>query len=206
MDNSTHYEQAEYFPLKKPLLFIISGPSGVGKDAVLDKLKTSSLPIRYIVTTTTRSRRENEIDGIHYKFVSREHFQELIDSNSMLEWANVYGNMYGVPATDIEEALVSGQDVMVKVDIQGVENYKKIFPDAVSIFLMPPSLEDLTTRLKGRRTESASSLEVRLKKASEEMKKQQYFDYAVINRWGEINQAVSDIKAIITAENCRIRR
>jgi guanylate kinase len=197
--------RSDFSPLKT-VLFVLSGPSGVGKDAVLSKLKECSVPLKYIVTMTTRSPRETEIQGKDYNFVSEQEFRELIKSDGLLEWANVYGNLYGVPARDVTEALDKGIDVMVKVDIQGVANILRKKPDAVTIFLTPPSLEELFERLKQRRTESASSMEIRMKTASGEMEAMKNFDYAVINPDGEIEKAVSDIKSIITAEKCRIRK
>jgi len=194
------------FSTQKAVLFVLSGPSGVGKDAVLSKLKESSIPLKYIVTMTTRPRREKEVQGKDYNFVSEQKFRQLIMNDGLLEWANVYGNLYGVPAGDVLEALNQGNDVMVKVDIQGVVNILKKMPDAVTIFLVPPSLDELFERLKQRKTESDSSLEIRMNTASREMEAMKDFDYAVINPDGEIEKAVSEIKSIITAEKCRIRK
>ena len=204
MEEATSSSRSIFNLSARPLLIILSGPSGVGKDAVLAKLKESDYPMKYVTTMTTRHRRENEKDDVDYHFVSFEKFQDMIKNNELLEWASVYGNWYGVPKGDVKQALDQGQDVMVKVDIQGVANIKKLLPQAISIFLMSPSAEELTTRLKQRRTESAFDLSLRLKKAEEEMKQLPKFDYVVVNRWGEIDRAVSDIKAIITAEKCRV--
>ena len=191
---------------RKSSLFILSGPSGVGKDAVLHKLKKSSLPLTYVVTMTTRPRRLRERDNIDYIFVSKEHFQNLIDNDGLLEYATVYGNMYGVPRSQVEDALNNGYDVMVKVDVQGVDTIKRIKPDSISIFLMPSSLSELSQRLKQRRTESHEALELRIQTASKEMDKLFEFDYAVVNQKGEIDKAVSEIQSIITAEKCRVRK
>ena len=206
MNNGTSDTHWEYTPHTKPLLFVLSGPSGVGKDAVLNKMKESSFPLTYIVTMTTRPRRQNETNGKDYTFVSKKEFQDLIDSDGLLEWANVYGNMYGVPRRDVEVALSEGHDVMVKVDIQGVDNIKRIKPDSVSIFLVPPSIEELTERLTNRKTESPESLALRIRTATGEMKRVTDFDYAVINRAGEIDKALADIQSVITAEKCRVRK
>ena len=188
----------------RPLLIVLSGPSGVGKDAVLARMKSSGYPLKFIVTLTTRPRRPNEQDNVDYHFVSINKFQKMIENNELLEWANVYGNWYGVPREGVEQALDRGEDVIVKVDIQGAATIKKILPQAISIFLMPPSMEELIKRLKQRRTESPSDLASRLKTAEEEMKQLSQFDYVVVNRWDEIDSAVSDIEAIITAEKCRV--
>ena len=206
MDNTVNRENS-FLPLhRKPSLFILSGPSGVGKDAVLHKLKKTPIQLKYVTTMTTRPRRERERDNIDYIFVSEGHFQELIDNDGLLEHANVYGNMYGVPRAQVEEALDKGHDVIVKVDVQGVENIKRIKPDSISIFLMPSSLSELSHRLEQRSTESHDALKLRIKTASEEMERLPEFDYAVINHRGEIDKAVSEIRSIITAEKCRIRK
>jgi guanylate kinase len=191
-------------PPRKPLLFVLSGLSGVGKDAVLTRLRQSGYPLEFIVTVTTRPKRTNEKDGIHYHFVSDSSFQELINSNELLEWAKVYGNWYGIPKAPVRQALNSGKDVIVKVDVQGAATVKKVLPQAVFIFLSPPSMEELAVRLKQRRTETPSDLDLRIKTAGEELESLPIFDYMVINRQGEIDRAVADIKAIITAEKCRL--
>ena len=191
-------------PPAKPLLIVLSGLSGVGKDAVLSGLRRSVYPLEFIVTVTTRTHRPNENDGVHYHFVSGTEFQEMIDGNQLLEWASVYGNRYGVPAEPVRQALKNGKDVVIKVDVQGADTIKKIVPQAVFIFLATLSMEDLAQRLKQRHTETPSDLELRLKTAGEEMKKLPLFDYLVVNRQGELDRAVADIEAIITAEKCRV--
>jgi guanylate kinase len=188
----------------RPLLVVLSGPSGAGKDAVLARLKESDYPLKYITTLTTRPRRAKERNNIDYHFVSEEKFQEMITNNELLEWANVYGNWYGVPKEAVKQALDQGHDVMVKVDIQGAATIKKILPQAILIFLTPPSMDELLARLKKRHTESSSDLDLRLKTAEKEMKQLPLFDYMVVNRWDKIDLAVSEIKAIITAEKCRV--
>jgi guanylate kinase len=191
-------------PPAKPLLIVISGLSGAGKDAVLTGLRKSRYPLEFIITVTTRDKRTSEKDGVHYRFFSRSRFQELINRNELLEWANVYGNWYGVPKEPVKRALDSNKDVIVKVDVQGADTIKKILPQAVFIFLAPPSMEELVLRLKRRHTESLSDLDLRIKTAEEELKKLPLFDYIVINRQGEIDRAVADIEAIIAAEKCRV--
>ena len=196
-----------YSPLSPPaksLLIVLSGLSGAGKDVVLNKLRKFSYPLEFILTVTTRVRRPNERDGVHYRFISRDKFQELIDRHELLERANVYGNWYGVPKEPVKQALDKGKDVIVKVDVQGAATIKKILPQAVFIFLTPPSMEELVLRLKQRRTESPSDLDLRIKTAEEELKKLSLFDYIVVNRQGEIDRAAADIEAIITAEKCRV--
>ena len=189
---------------KRPLFIVLSGPSGIGKDAILTRMKESDYPLEYITTVTTRPRRAKERDNVDYHFVSVESFQEMTASNELLEWANVYGNWYGVPKRAVKQALDKGQDTIVKVDIQGAANIKKILPQAIFIFLTPASMEELAIRLKQRHTESPSDLALRTKTAEKELEQLHLFDYIVVNKQDEIDLAVSEIKAIITAEKCRV--
>ena len=198
---------ADYLePVKKPLLFVLSGPSGVGKDAVLNYLKNCDSGIKFVTTMTTRPRRPNEKDGVDYQFVTKDRFQKLLDNNELLEWARVYDNLYGVPKETVRQALKHGNDVMVKVDIQGAATYKKFAPEAVLIFLAPPSFDELAARLKARYTETPASLSTRLQACDDEMKQIEQFDYVVINHRNQIERAVAEIKAIITAEKCRVKQ
>jgi guanylate kinase len=190
-------------PASKPLFIVLSGLSGVGKDTVLEGLSKSRFPLVISVSATTRARRSNEVDGVNYRFVSKDAFQKLIDNDELLEWANVYGNLYGIPKEPVRKALKSGKDVIVKIDVQGAATIKKICPRAVFIFLVTPHLEELEKRLKQRRTETAAELELRLKTAIEELTQMSMFDYVVVNHPGEIGKAVADIEAIIAAEKCR---
>ena len=184
----------------RPLLIILSGPSGVGKDAILNGLKELGCPLEYITTVTTRPQRAVERDSVDYLFISTEKFQEMIEHQELLEWAKVYGNWYGVPKEALKQALDRGQDIIVKVDIQGAATIKKIMPRAVFIFLVPPSMEELVKRLQQRRTESSFDLALRIKIAEDEIKQLPLFDYVVVNKPGEIAQAVSEIESIIAAE------
>lgn len=189
---------------KRPLLIVLSGPSGTGKDAILTRMKELDYPLQYITTVTTRSRRARERDNVDYHFISRERFQEMVTGNELLEWANVYGNWYGVPKQPVKQALDEGQDIIVKVDVQGAASIKKILPQAVFIFLMPSSMEELALRLKERHTESPFDLALRLKTAEEEIKQLPLFDYMVVNKQDEIDLVVSEIEAIITTEKCQV--
>ena len=191
--------------IASPLLVILSGPSGVGKDAVLARMKQTKLSLHYVVTLTTRLKRPNETDNVDYRFVCRGEFEALRQKEQLLESANVYGNWYGVPRQDVEQALAAGRDTVVKVDVQGAENIKKIMPQAVSVFLRPQTLEDLEVRLQDRKTESPGDLEVRIKAAEQEFGKMTSFDYVVINEWGRIDHAVNDISWIISVEKCQPR-
>lgn len=192
-------------PSSKPLFVVLSGPSGVGKDALLTRMKELGRPFHYVVTATTRLRRAREKEGVDYHFVSHQEFQQLIDKGQLLEWANVYGNYYGVPKAEISQALSKGIDVIVKVDVQGATTIKKILPQAVFIFLMPPSMEELERRLKQRRSESSLDLALRLVKASEEVRSLALFDYVITSYQGKINDVISQIHAIVIAEKCRVK-
>jgi guanylate kinase len=189
-----------------PLLIVLSGPSGVGKDAVLTAIKKKGDPLHYTVTATTRPRRPGEKDGVDYHFISKVEFERMIEKNELVEWANVYGNLYGVPKWELQRALARGQDVIVKVDVQGAATIKKMAPQAVFIFLAPPSTEDLKERLKQRKTESKIDLDLRIKAAQEEMSSLSMFDYVVVNQKNSVELAVSQIEAIIAAEKCRVKQ
>ena len=190
---------------KETLVIVISGPSGVGKDAVLTRLKESVYSLNHVVTITTRQSRPQEKDGIDYHFISRNEFQDLIKRRELLEWANVYGNYYGVPEKPVSDSLANGRDVLLKVDVQGAATLKKTISGAILIFLVSPSVEELGKRLKRRSTESASDMAMRTNIATEELQQLSIFDYMVINEEGQIDRAVEDIKAIIRAEKCRIK-
>jgi len=200
------FSQGRLDPITNPLLLVLSGPSGAGKDAVLARLKEQNLPLRFITTVTTRPKRSCEQEGKDYCFVSVAEFQRMIENDELIEHANVYGNMYGVPRRAVEQALGGDKDIMLKLDIQGAATVRKIMPQSVLIFLAPACRDDLATRLGGRQTESASDLELRLKTADLEMDKLPMFDYLVVNHQGKIDDVVADIKAIIRAEKCRVAR
>lgn len=184
----------------KPLLIVISGPSGVGKDAVISRMKETNFPIYHIVTITTRPRRPLERDRVDYHFVSKDEFLRLKDKNELLESATVYGNYYGVPKKDVIDNLKAGRDVLIKVDVQGVETIKQAMPQAIAIFISPPSNDELFTRLKSRSTESDIEMRIRLQAAEDEFHKLPCFDYVVINHRDEIDRAVAAISAIISIE------
>lgn len=184
-----------------PLLVVLSGPSGVGKDAVLARFKQLGRPFRYAVTATTRPPRRGEKEGAPYHFVFPEAFAEMRESGELLEWAEVYGNFYGVPRQQVKEALEAGSDVMVKVDVQGAASIKDIAPQAVLIFVAPPSARELETRLTRRNSETSVDLRRRMETADREMQQLPLFDYVVVN--DEIEQAAARIDAIVTAEKCR---
>jgi len=204
MSEVTHASESPYNLSRRPLLIVLSGPSGVGKDAVLTRLKEANYPLRFIITLTTRTRRATERNNVDYRFISQKRFQKMLENGELLEWANVYGNWYGVPKGAVSQALDRGEDTIIKIDVQGANTIKKIIPEAVFIFLMPPSMEELAMRLRQRYTESPSDIALRLNKAEEEQRQLTIFDYVVVNKWGKIDRAVKEIEAIITAEKCRV--
>lgn len=200
------------FPAKRrgshgsqPLLVVLSGPSGVGKDAILTRMRELGRHFHYVVTATTRPKRACEKNGVDYHFLSRQKFQRVLDEDGFLEWATVYGNYYGVPRDEITSALSKGIDVIVKVDVQGAATIKKILPQAVFIFLMPPSMEELEKRLRNRLSESSTDLALRLKSAKEEAESLLLFDYAITSRQDRLDDVVFQIDAIIAAEKCRVK-
>ena len=187
-----------------PLLIVLSGPSGVGKDAALEGLRALNRPWHTIVTATTRSRRLGETDGVEYIFLEHDKFQSMIEHDELLEYAEVYGNWYGVPKQQVRDALAKGLDTVLKVDVQGAATIKKLVPNAVFVFLAPSSMDELRRRLSLRATESAMELETRTSIAWREMEHLRDFDYEVVNRDGSLDEAVARIDAIIQAEKCRI--
>jgi guanylate kinase len=188
----------------QPLLVVLSGPSGVGKDAVLARMKNLGRPFHYVITATTRPKRAGEKNREDYHFLSRKEFQQMIAKHQFLEWANVYGNYYGVPKDEITSALSKGIDTIVKVDVQGATTIKKILPQAVFIFLVPPSMEALEKRLRRRRSESSTDLALRLEKAKGEIESLPLFDYVITSRQNKLDEVVSQIDAIVAAEKRRV--
>ena len=180
-----------------PQLIVLSGPSGVGKDAVISKMQEIGSNCHFAVTMTTRKIRNGEVNGKDYFFVSESEFQKLLSSNGLLEWAEVYGYHYGVPKQPVSNALSSGLDVVLKIDVQGARTIKKIAPKALFIFLSPPDLSDLEKRLRDRMTESEDALRLRLETAISEMSESTWFDYEVENANGQLEDAVSQIDKII---------
>jgi guanylate kinase len=189
---------------KNAQLVVISGPSGVGKDSVIDRMCKDSNVYKYIVTVTTREKRPGEIDGKHYHFITKSHFDQMIDNNELLEWAMVYGNYYGVPKQNVIDSLNKYETIIIKVDVQGALSIKKAVSGAVFIFIMPPSESALYERLINRGYISEEDLQRRFSIARDEMNKIDYFDYVVENNTDNIESAVLDINSIITAERCRV--
>lgn len=187
--------------MRKGLLILISGPSGTGKGTVCDLLRKNHPEISYSISATTRQPRPGEQDGVNYYFYSEEEFRRMIDRGELLEWARVYGNYYGTPKQKVLDRLGAGEDILLEIDTQGAMNVMKAMPDGLFIFLLPPSLEELASRLKGRGTETEESLRRRLGAAVDEIKIAHNYRYLVVN--DEIEAAERAIAGIIRAEHYR---
>ena len=188
-----------------PLLVVISGPSGVGKDAAITELKKKDQTWHFSVSATTRSPRPGERDGIDYIFLDTSTFQEMRQRGELLECAEYSGRWYGVPKSQVEKALSEGKDVFLKIEVQGAESIRELAPEAVFIFLAPGSFEELEGRLSQRRTEKQEEAEARLLIARHELEQLRRYDYRVVNRDGCLDQAVAEIEAIVVAEKCRVQ-
>jgi guanylate kinase len=188
----------------QPLLIVISGPSGVGKDSVLQGLKRRNLPVHFVVTVTTRPRREDEAHGVDYFFVSKDEFAHMIEHEELIEYAIVYNDYKGIPKQQVREALASGQDVVMRVDVQGAATVRKLAPEAVLIFLTTESEDALVRRLKARQTETSENLSLRIATARQELKRAIEFDYVIVNADGHLDKTVDTVVAIIQAEHHRV--
>ena len=186
-------------------LVIISGPSGVGKDTIIEALRDRPRDpdYHYVVTCTTRAPRPGEVDGISYHFLDRERFLELRDAGALLEANEVHGNWYGTPRREVAKALAAGRDVILKIDVQGAQVVKERIPDALLIFIVPPSLEALFQRLRSRATETANELEIRQRNAAIELARQGDYDHVVVNDDDEVDRTAAEIEAIIEQEKRR---
>lgn len=187
-----------------PLLVVLSGPSGVGKDSALMRMRELGFPFHFVVTATSRAIRAGEIDGYDYHFVTPQRFDAMIAQEELLEWAEVYGHYKGIPKVEVQSAFESGRDVILRIDVQGVRKLKRIAPEAVFVFLAPGSQDELRRRLLLRRSESPEEIERRLSLAQLEMSQIELFDYVVINSEDRLDEAVGQIRSIIVAEKQRV--
>ena len=191
---------------RRPRLFVISGPSGVGKDAVIERLRPRFPEVYFAVTATTRHRRPGEIDGVHYVFMAEADFAAKREDGEFLETAVVYGRWYGVPRWAIRQALARGQDVIVKVDVQGAATIRRLVRHGTFIFLAPESMAELLHRLRSRKTDDPEALMRRFGTASREIAQAGAFDYLVFNEADRLEQTLDQISAVITAERCRLHQ
>lgn len=182
-------------------LFIVSAPSGAGKTTLVGALMAQDARVKESVSFTSRSPRAGEIEGAHYHFVSRAEFEAMTERGEFLEWAEVHGNLYGTSRKQVEELQSAGHDVILTIDVQGAAQARKLFPAAISIFVLPPSLETLLARLETRGANTSDDLRLRLANARYELAQYKFFDYVIIN--DDLNGATGELAAIITAERCR---
>lgn len=190
---------------ERGLLIVLSGPSGVGKGTVRKALFSQpDIQLQYSISVTTRKPREGEVDGVDYFFKTREQFEQMIRQNELLEWAEYVGNYYGTPIEYVEKTLQEGKDVFLEIEVQGAMQVRKVFPEALFIFLAPPSLSELRKRIEMRGTESEELIRDRLKAAKEELEMMDAYDYVVEN--DQVELACERIRAIVMAEHCRRER
>jgi guanylate kinase len=188
---------------KQGLLFVLSAPSGTGKDSVINALKEQGMDFYVVASVTTRAPRPGESEGNPYHFVSQERFKQLVDEGELLEYAKVHGNWYGQPRQAIRDNLRAGRDVLLKIDVQGAATIRRKVPQAVFIFLVPSSFEELGQRLVKRQTETEEERLRRLTDAREELAQQYWYDYVIVNRQNHLQEAVDQLRAIILAEHAR---
>ncbi|WP_258000430.1 guanylate kinase [Bacillus sp. Marseille-P3661] len=186
---------------EKGILFVLSGPSGVGKGTVRKALFEDNINLQYSISATTRAPREGEQNGVDYFFKSKEEFEKMIDENKLLEWAQFVGNYYGTPIEYVKETLDTGKDVLLEIEVQGALQVRNAFPEAVLIFLIPPSLEELKNRIIGRGTETEEIVKDRLDTAKIEIEMMSAYDYVVVN--DQVDNACKRIKSIVQAEHFR---
>jgi guanylate kinase len=191
---------------QEPLLIVISGPSGVGKDETLRHMQQRGYPFHFVVTATTRPRRTDEVDGVDYHFVSMTDFAEMIEQGELLEYAVVYGDYKGIPKQQVRDALASGQDVILRIDVQGAYTIRKLIQGAVFIFIVAESVAELERRLRERKSEPADRLKMRIATARQEMKRATEFDYLVVNERERLEVTVDTILSVICAEKHRVNR
>jgi guanylate kinase len=190
----------------QPLLIVISGPSGSGKDSVMKRMKKRGLRFHFVTTATTRLRREEEVHGEDYWFVSKAEFEGMIERNELIEYAKVYNQHKGVPKEQVRKALESGHDVVMRLDVQGAETVRRLVPEALLIFIAVESEEELVRRLRNRSTETPEALATRIATAREELKRVDAFDYLIINHDGKLNHTVDVVQSVIEAEHHRVQQ
>ncbi len=189
----------------QPLLIVLSGPSGVGKDTVMQRMQERGMPFHFVVTATTRPKRENEVHAKDYFFVSKEEFARMIEQNELIEYAIVYSDYKGIPKQQVREALASGKDVVMRLDVQGAETVRRLAPEALLIFITTENEEELVGRLKSRNTETSDELALRIATARKELQRVEAFDYVIINHDYKLDETVDTVRAIIEAEHHRVK-
>ncbi|MDY2969395.1 MAG: guanylate kinase [Butyricicoccus pullicaecorum] len=185
-------------------LFVFTGPSGTGKGTILSQVLACEPQLRLSVSATTRQPREGEVNGVHYWFMSQAEFENKIEHDAFLEHACYVGNYYGTPEQPVNDQLAEGYDVILEIEVQGAMQIHKKRPDAIMVFVSPPSMEELSNRLHGRGTESSEKVAARLAQAETELSHQSQFDYVIVN--DDLGEAIADLRAILRAERCRVVR
>jgi guanylate kinase len=197
----------DFFQLNpEPLLIVISGPSGVGKDSVITRMRERGLPFHFVITTTTREPRPEEVNGVDYFFVTKDEFAELIECGELLEYAFVYSDYKGVAKKQVRQAFASHKDVVMRLDVQGAETISRLAPEALLIFLTTRTEEELIERLTLRKSETREGLKLRIATARQELKQIGMFDYVVVNEENQLDKTVDTIAAIIAAEHHRVNQ
>lgn len=190
--------------MSKGLLFVVSAPAGCGKDTILEQLFKETENVGYSVSATTRAPRDGEVDGVHYHFMTKAQFEQMIKDEAVLEYTEYCGNYYGTPRKAVEDMLNEGRDVILKIEVEGAMNIKRLFPECCLVFILPPSMRELERRLRKRGTETEEKIIERTAQAREELKFAENYDYLIVN--GELSKAVDDLKSVISAEKLRSSR
>lgn len=190
--------------MSKGLLFVVSAPAGCGKDTILEQVLANEENVGYSVSATTRAPRPGEVDGTHYFFLTRDRFEEMIKNGEVLEYTEYCGNYYGTPKKGVEAMLAEGKDVVLKIEVEGAMNIKKLFPDSTLVFILPPSMKELERRLRKRGTEDEPTIMRRIAQARNEIDTAVNYDYFVVN--DDLEDAVNDLIAVIRGEKCRKER
>ena len=189
---------------RRGTLFVVSAPSGAGKTTLCREIRLRVPDLAYSVSVTTRSPRPGEIDNVDFRFLGEPEFRAMLGRGELAEWATVHGNLYGTPARVLEDALAAGRDVLLDIDTQGAAQLRARYPDAVLVFILAPSIKDLETRLRERRSDAESEIERRLARAREEIVLWRRYDYLIVNR--DVKEALDQLESIVHAERCRVVR
>lgn len=196
--------QSSQITKRQGIILILSAPSGAGKTTLYHGLRKAYPEIKLSVSCTTRARRKGEVDGRDYRFITARKFDAMKSNGEFAEWANVHGNSYGTPRKPLDQSILTGHDILLDIDVQGARQIKQAYPQAVSIFLLPPSLQELKRRLAARGTDGKEIIRRRLANAQDEIEERIYYDYYVVNR--EVNEAVRVLSSIVEAERSKVSR
>jgi guanylate kinase len=188
---------------QKGQLFVITAPSGTGKNTIIEMVRKDLKELGYSISHTTRAPRKGEIDGVHYYFVGKRQFEKMIQAQEFVEWAVVYNELYGTSISSVRSVQVSGKDVLLDLDIQGARQIKKRFPDSISIFILPPSLQTLRERLEKRSSHDGTDIDLRMTEALQEIRECRNFDFLIVN--DDLRQAVREVEGVIVAAKAQTK-